>query len=319
MDGHNARRFKHCRRIVKNLARHLKIDVAKKATKIRHRKNDFPAEIRSTIDEWKDEPDPNKFLGAIQDGLLQLIEGAFDRIGIRPDCTQAEFEVAIRFFPNLLWYPLRLLRQCENFVHFLPFVPVYAKLGVESGGYAERERGGMIVYGDFPIWNTLRVLCVITAEDVGDSGVCLDEEEFRRRNNFVEKECLTAIVRLREMGLFKKEDMIEHDLITAMMRNQCRANDRRLQYLINWCPASALASISANKSHTVVFDFFRRVLCVNNGVLFPRRGARVPANQEEGNQFAQQPISYNNVPGSGEDDEEEFEILEPANKKPRCK
>merc|ERR1712007_390985 len=65
--------------------------------------------------------------------------------------------MGIRCFPNALWYPLEpiynagesrnsKLFQLDNLISFVPFVPVFAKLGMESGWYSERERGGLMTY-----------------------------------------------------------------------------------------------------------------------------------------------------------------------------
>ena len=149
--------FQRPRKIAKSLSKHLNIDVAKKANEIRAKEAEFPPDIRKTIQTLKATSSPQDFVDAIEDSLLGMIEDSITSQKEELPCTDQELEVAIRCFPNALWYPLEpiynagesrnsKLFQLDNLLCFVPFIPVFAKLGMESGWYSERERGGLLTY-----------------------------------------------------------------------------------------------------------------------------------------------------------------------------
>ena len=277
--------FESPRKIAKSLSRHLKIDVARKTIEIRERQVDFPHKIRNNIEELKTETNPQVFVDTIEDSLLKMIEESIlDRKGL--PCAEAELEVAIRFFPNALWYPLehiyisvgpkkRELLPHKNLIHFVPFVPLFAKLGVESGWYSDNERGGLMTYrlgyGAAGIhgkrFNLLEYICLWFLSDNSWS----DREQLKREAIRIDRICLGAMKGLRERGVFDKKDIIDFNLIEYIIKLQWKGmHEERLRYLLGWCPEAALAKI-----------------------------------KEEGR--------------SVEDEDEEMAALDPVNKKLRCR
>lgn len=253
--------FEMARKVAKSLSRHLDIDVARKTKEIRKRKSEFPSDICSAIDSLKDEKDPKAFVGAIEDATLQMIEESIVDNWCGIPCTDAELEVAIRFFPNALWYPFEHNRISvginENILHpdflipFVPFIPVFAKLGIESGGYAEEERGGLMAYRDrygrYDSYgrydtNLLHLICTATA---GDRKRFPSEEEYRLKSLYADKVCLAAMQRLKDLGIFVKDDVYRHNLIGSITRRRHEdTHEQRLRYLVDWCPEALLEKIN---------------------------------------------------------------------------
>ena len=132
----------------------------KKKLEIVKRKSEFPVKIREAIEDAIEES-PQSFLRTIESKLLDLLWDNFKAWPIDAtkglNCdrdTEAEVEVAIRFFPNVLsydryhggYYPI--YAQFRNFggdenLKAASFIPLFAKLGIELGQFEEEERGGL--------------------------------------------------------------------------------------------------------------------------------------------------------------------------------
>ncbi len=221
---------------------------------IRKRKEEFPLEIQKAIDKLGSKTKPKTFVNTVEDSLLEFIEGIILK---KPHPVEEDrLEVAIRFFPNLLWYPIEHIRisggsnhpiyRSENMIQFVPLVPLYAKLGIESGWYSERERGGLMSFRlDRYFHYTRRLslleyICLL----VRDDDIHLDEEISRQQNILMDTTCLGAMERLRASGIFRKEDILNYNLIdylTKVLRKD--THDKRLRYLVDWCPQAAMAKI----------------------------------------------------------------------------
>ena len=209
---------------------------AQKKLAVIERKSEFPGKVREAIDEWKEE-NPEIFLSKIESKLLNLLlentcNGIDEIKGLNYDCdTEKEIETAIRFFPNVLstrevgeYHIYWLSRNWRGHYNLkaASFIPLFAKLAVEPGQFEEEERGGLISGG----CNVLEILA--TSFDYNKN----DSEERRR---LVDETFLAVMKKLREHGLFKKEDILEYD----MTRNLCTRRiflEQRFRYLTDWNP-----------------------------------------------------------------------------------
>eukprot|EP00531_Pseudo-nitzschia_arenysensis_P007925 CAMPEP_0116127692 /NCGR_PEP_ID=MMETSP0329-20121206/6971_1 /TAXON_ID=697910 /ORGANISM="Pseudo-nitzschia arenysensis, Strain B593" /LENGTH=252 /DNA_ID=CAMNT_0003621799 /DNA_START=165 /DNA_END=923 /DNA_ORIENTATION=+ len=221
---------------------------------IRERKAEFPVEIQKAIEKLGSKTKPRVFVNKIEDSLLELIEGII--LNKSHPFEEEQLEVAIRFFPNLLWYPIEHvwisggsnhpIYRSENLIKLVPFVPLYAKLGIESGWYSERERGGLMSYRlDRKVHYTRRLslleyICLLVLDD----DINPDEEMTKQQNILIDKTCLAAMERLRATGIFKKQDIMTYNLIDYMTKVQWKdTHEKRLRYLVEWYPQAAMAKI----------------------------------------------------------------------------
>jgi len=139
------------------------------------------------------------------------------------DCdrdTKAEVQTAIRFFPNVLSREdeddecslqclIRLNDLSFNF-RAVPFIAVLAWLGIELHQFGRgNQRGGLLV------------------EDRYGKNVL----------QRVENVCLAELVQLRRMGLLKKEDIREYDLLHNLSRSNY-FSENRFRFLAEWVPTS---------------------------------------------------------------------------------
>ncbi len=247
--------FKRPRKIAKSLSRHLKIDVAQKAVEIREKQDEFPNEVRIAIRQLAKEPKPQVFVDSIEDSLLNMIEESI-LSRKEPDCTDAELEVAIRSFPNALWYPLEHtyisegskhseLFQLHKLINFVPFVPVFVKLGIESGWYSENERGGLMKYrlgydGDDSAMghnrqrlNLLEYICLWYP----DLEPHIHPEYRRQEGARIDRICARAMEGLSKYGAFGRQNIIEYNLHVCAVRMRWRGmHVNRLVYMNQFFP-----------------------------------------------------------------------------------
>ena len=189
------------------------------------RKQEFPRKLRSTIEEAIEKKlAPAGFLFRIEKKLLDLLweNSSDDRIdetkGFNSDRdTEAEVEVAIRFFPDVLTtirynrYPIRAqlgsYRLNPN-LKSVSFVPLLAKLAIEFDLFTEEERGGLAVacYKGSNVFNVFFWLAIARDHDE-------DKVNDEKHVQLVDESFLAAMKQLRENGLFKKEDIQKFDLV----------------------------------------------------------------------------------------------------------
>ena len=223
---------------------HPSPDVQKKFTII-ERKEEFPGRVRTLIDEAKEENlSPYRFRLNIEKKLVDWLSENWwvDHIdeskGLNCDRdTKAEVELAIRFFPNALskqrnrrrCYPIYWQlgnRSGKCNLKAMPFIPLFAKLGMELDKFTEEERGGLICGG----CNVLVRFAVCNSHLVGD-----DEEH----QQLVEKTSLAAMKELVENDLFKIEHICEYNMIGELCV-QYIFSEQRFLYMANWDPDSLI-------------------------------------------------------------------------------
>jgi len=221
---------------------------AQKKIAILERKQDFPGRLRTAIDEAKEENNlsPADFLSRIESKLADWLSENWDVVRIDKskglNCdrdTEAEVELAIRFFPKVLsmkrngrwpifWQLSSLYGECN--LKAASFVPLFAKLAIELNQFTEEERGGLIC-GEL---NVLRNLA----------------ENFRHENDkdyhqLVDETFLVVIKRLRESGLFKKDDMKKCDMIRNLCGRRDSFPEHRFRYLVDWDPSCLMMPSSS--------------------------------------------------------------------------
>ncbi len=132
-------------------------------------------------------------------------------IGATADLEEDEGDTWFRFFPN----PISSLTFQENAVSF---VPLFVELGIEIGGFKERERGGL------------------TSASFNVSAALL--------NSNIER-CLPILVQMKEKGFIEKEDTC--DLMISLLSNDfldellfpdetVDFKEKRFRLLVEWNP-----------------------------------------------------------------------------------
>ena len=211
-------------------------DKRTKLTSIVDRQDRFPARQRTKIDELVD-----AFLDALGHDVHEMlcdVNAGEEYRGLDSDRdTEAEVETAVRFFPNVLsrrggiydCYPVISLtfmiddnNYCVCNIKAVPFVHVLARLAIEFGSFQENERGGLLVdnNGDF-----LKVLARSSHSSYGEE-----------HNQLVDNVYLGEMIRLRQMGLLRREDIQEYELVLWLCRQSYFA-ENRFQFLVEWNPA----------------------------------------------------------------------------------
>jgi len=151
--------------------------------------------------------------------------------------TEEEVETAIRFFPHLLsrtkkdmhgmqCYPLQRLcnpRYGTDSLKAFPFIPTLVRLAIEFGSFQDNERGGLVVSG----YNAIKLL----------TGFSKDFMYNDTYNQYIDNTCLTVLIQLRQMDLFKKEDIREYNLVSNCCNNFC---ENRVRFLVAWDSTSLL-------------------------------------------------------------------------------
>lgn len=211
---------------------------SQKKLSILKRQSEFPPFIQEAIDEWKEE-DAGSFVTKIENKVLNLLKynqyyGFDPTRGLNSDRdTEAQVELAIRFFPDLLsskkgFYPIIWqLRSGSSNREFnskaAVFIPLLAKLAIELKQCEEEERGGLVNHE----WCVLMELA--SSNDY--------EKDHRDHDRLVNETCLAVIKRLRQMDLFVKEDISKYNLIRNIC---CETNfpEDRFRYLASWDPDS---------------------------------------------------------------------------------
>ena len=199
------------------------------------RQEEFPTRQRNKIDDLVEEFLTN--LGNdIHDMLCDQNEGD-DYCGLDSDRdTEAKVETAIRLFPEVLsrrggeynnWFPIECLLYNTNYhcnLKAVSFVHVLATLAIEFGSFQENERGGLLVDDGDPLQHL-----------ASSSHSSYGEEQ----NRSVGNSFLAKMMRLRETGLLRKEDIQEYDLVWRLCEEDYFA-ENRFRFLVEWDPKSLL-------------------------------------------------------------------------------
>ena len=119
-------------------------------------------------------------------------------------------------------YPI----QCLMHIKALPFVPLFAQLAIELNSFEEDERGGLLSENTFSGDITLKCL----AQNDTDNATTIDTT------------CLAVLVRLRQLGLLKKEDIQEYELVQELLFTCVPFPEHRFRFLTDWDPSALLYS-----------------------------------------------------------------------------
>jgi hypothetical protein len=211
-----------------------------KLISVLERKEHFPLFKRDEIDILIRE-----FLFNLGDDVHDMIcddtIDAGDYRGLDSDRdTEAEIETAVRFFPDVLsrrgrfnLYPIQLLvfTLGENMIRCnlkaVSFIPIAASLALELGLFEEEERGGLLFENDFGK-NILHDL--------------MTGRHNREHHEAADDKYLQVLIKLREMGLLKKEDIKTYDLLNVLSsQSQCDYfAEKRFRFLVEWDPNALL-------------------------------------------------------------------------------
>ena len=104
------------------------------------------------------------------------------------------------------------------------FVGLFVSLAIELNLFAEEERGGLLTE-DTHEENALHYLVHFVADD--------DDQ----RN--VDTTCLAVMIRLRQSGLFKREDVQHHGLVRRICTSRY-FSEQKFRFLIEWCLESLI-------------------------------------------------------------------------------
>ena len=170
--------------------------------------------------------------------------------------TEAEVEQALREFPETItrrnvivfdrlddhWrgagedegdYPIQCLPLTQDAMgdrdtnhKAVSFVHLFARLAIEFNSFEECWRGGLLRY-DHLDNNTLQNL--VKAPYLS----CTDDHNAR-----VDHISLTELIHLRRMGLLRKEDIVEYDLVHVLCNNTGYYSAERFRFFVEWCPES---------------------------------------------------------------------------------
>ena len=244
---------------------HQSSDVRMKKGTIIERKQEFPGRLRTAIDEATEENlSPAFFLSRIESTLADLLfenwwAGHVDD-SKAPNCdrdteaeaeaeVEVEVELAIRFFPNVLsmkrngYYPIYWqLKSCvgEYNLKAALFVPLLAKLAIELNQCEEGERGGLICCG----LNMLKGFASICGFASPYDYKNYDEE----RRELLAETFLAVMKRLRENGIFKKEDILEYNLMRILCSHSIFP-EQRFRYLADWDPSCLMTTCNDGWLH----------------------------------------------------------------------
>jgi hypothetical protein len=210
--------------------RHLKMN------SVLERKGKFPLRNRIKIDLLI-----KHFLENLEDDVYNMIfdsdihEYHYDGLDSERD-TEEEVETAIRFFPELLSrkggrynvLPIQNLTlatdEHDNCVRCnqegVHYIPLFARLALEFGSFEEEARGGLLYENGN---NVIQNLIELRNHD------CQDD---------IEDTYLQIMIRLRRIGLFKKEDIRRYDLLNYLCVYYVHFPKKRLTFLIEWDPTA---------------------------------------------------------------------------------
>ena len=213
-----------------------------KAISIIGRKKEFSFRTRSKIDVLVE-----RFLQELEDDVHELLCNNMnihsnDYSGLDSDRdTEAEVEIAVRFFPDVLsrkggfgrnYYPI----QCISFgwdclsnvnVKAVAFIPPLARLAIELGSFEEEERGGL--------------LCKNLGKNVLQNLMNSDKADLhnnhREYHEVVDDKYLQVLIRLGKLGHLKKEDIQRYSLLNKLcFAQRYYPAEKRFRFLVEWDP-----------------------------------------------------------------------------------
>ena len=237
------------------------------------------------------DPFVTTFLDSLRRDILDMItdrrtdENGYRGLDSTRD-TDAEVATMLRFFPmNLVshiaigpynFYPLQCLLHLKCNFKAVPFVPILASVAIDLNLFEKNQRGGLL--DEDPFGEGLNALSVLATVSF-----LLD----RRLRDVV---MYRVLVRLRQLGLFVKEDIQQFKLVNTLCKGIFFKEDT-FQFLVQWDPSALLiederghlplhwaATTSTNNYHKfrIVFESYITYypLKVGIGCLFRTRFGR---------------------------------------------
>ena len=204
----------------------------------------FPSKIRDrTIVRYAQE-----FLDNVGNDVKNMItdtrteENGYDGFDSERD-TEDEVATAIRVLcpddvlgqrhePDNM-YPIQYLTHSKAW----PFVPLFAQLAIELNSFEEEERGGLLSENTSTGEILLRRLVHSSQNRLQIIDTAIDTTV----DTTLDTTCLAILVRLRQLGLLKKEDIQEYELVQEL----CTCvpfPEHRFRFLTDWDPSSLLYS-----------------------------------------------------------------------------
>jgi hypothetical protein len=128
-------------------------------------------------------------------------------------------------------------------VKAVAFISPLARLAVEVGWFEEEERGGLLcedIDGTYVLQNLMR-------SDKADR-----HNNHREYHKVVDDKYLQVLIRLRRMGLIKKEDIRRYILLNKLcFAQKDYSAEKRFRFLIEWDP-SALTRTDEDSYHSTI-------------------------------------------------------------------
>ncbi|VEU44825.1 unnamed protein product [Pseudo-nitzschia multistriata] len=214
-------------------------------------------ELRSNANANADENDSESETATASD---IAVSGLDDRVD-----TQDQVELALRCFPEVLTarrfglYPIFWLAKS---IHSVSFIPLFAKIGNESGLFQDFERGGLVFGGCGKYINVFSQLAAGVA-DAGHRNNASNNDHDQAYHRLVDEKFLASIKDLRESRLMEKKDIANHDLLGALHR-QSIFPEQRFRYLVDWDPRNTLLKKKAYGT-TLSWDLVSRYIINNIG------------------------------------------------------
>ena len=217
-----------------------------KAILILQERLDFPFRTRNTIVELA-----QQFVDGVGDDIKDMItdtrsvEEGYEGLDSDRD-TEKEVEKAIRFYPESLTrrggqfgeIPCQcLMYMYDNTTHTYlfnvkaaSFIHLFVSLAIKFNSFEEEERGGLLFEDD---------IGEITLQFL----VHFVDNDHQQRND--DTTCLAVLIRLRQSGLLKKEDIQQYELVHRICLTPY-FSEHKFRFFAEWCPES-LIQINENE------------------------------------------------------------------------
>jgi hypothetical protein len=265
-------------------------DAQRKKQKILHDKHKFPLLVRKKIDKLVISTfiteDDNLNATAFIQGVCTAIHILLCHVGLNINReSMDEVEFAIRLFPRVLsmkwkqtddytddsstgYYPISLqtiqngYRKCrECLPHGGVFLPLLIRLAIEFGIFKKELRGGLLI-NDIS-GNTVLQSLVMSSNS--------NDDKFDNKNHYtiVDDTFLDTLMKLKEMGCIKKEDIYDHALLINLCgsRNSNFFSFKRFQFLVECNPTALTHGTKLHKyiplhfaANKIDIHIFRTVL-----------------------------------------------------------
>jgi hypothetical protein len=108
------------------------------------------------------------------------------------------------------------------------FIPLLVRLAIELGVFGEQFRGGLLCRDESLDENFLQ------------NSMRSDLTELHNREHYetIDNKYLQVLIQLRKMGVFKKEDIQNYDLMGSLCGDDGDFSYKRFQFLVEWDPSS---------------------------------------------------------------------------------